>query len=106
MWDDFTKLVHHEKVMWWHDYTSKMIAEKKVTHAWGTNDFCKIGETSGNSAAAVSIFSVSDYEEFDGLYKMDPIRQSTLFISVLLRPISDQLEYDKSRLEVLEKRRS
>ncbi len=100
MWDDLTKLIHHEKVMWWHDYTSKLVAEGKVTHCWGTNDFCLIDRPSAKSAAAVSVFRVADFEEFDGLYKMDPIRQSTIFWSVLLRPIADQLKFDQKRFEL------
>lgn len=100
MWDDATKLIHHEKVMWWHDYTSMLIHDGIVTHCWGTNDFCLIDKSNANSAAAATVFRVDDYEQFDDLYKMDPIRQSTMFWSVLLRPIRDQLEYDKMRLDL------
>ena len=98
-WDDLTKLIHHEKVMWWHDYTAMLIEQRKISHCWGTNDFCHISSVSGNSAAALTVFTVATYEEFDALYKLDPIRQSTMFWSVLLQPAADQRVQDERRLE-------
>lgn len=99
MWDDSRKLVHHEKVTWWHDYMAMLISEGKISHAWGTHDFCSIDSLSGNSASAVAIYKTKDFEEFDGLYKLDPIRDATLFWSVLLQPIADQKRHDEKLLE-------
>jgi len=98
MWDDLQKLIHHEKVMWWHDYTSMLIKEGKISHCWGTNDFCHIASDSYRAASALTIFTVANFEEFDHLYKMDPIRQSTVFWSVLLQPLGDQRVLDELRL--------
>jgi hypothetical protein len=98
-WDDAKKLIHHEKVMWWHDYMATMIADEKVSHAWGTNDFCFDSGVNGNSASAVAIYSVKDYEEFNQLYSLDPIRRDTVFWSILLQPIADQRRIDTERLK-------
>ncbi len=97
--DDARKLIHHEKVMWWHDYMAKMIQEEKVSHAWGTSDFCSISGTNGNSASAIAIYKANDYEEFNHLYSLDPIRRDTLLWSILLQPIADQRRLDTERFE-------
>jgi hypothetical protein len=47
-WDDARKLIHHEKVMWWHDYTAMLIDRGKISHAWGTNEFCFVDGLEGN----------------------------------------------------------
>jgi hypothetical protein len=100
MWDDTRKLIHHEKVMWWHDYMVMLINQDKISHAWGTHDFCFILGSSSNSAAAVAIYKTDSYEEFDDLYRLDPIRTSSLFWSVLLQPIADQRRQDEERLKI------
>lgn len=103
-WDDTRKLIHHEKVMWWHDYMAYLIQQKKISHAWGTHDFCFVDALEGNSAAAVGIYEVETYDEFDTLYRLDPIRTSTLFWSVLLQPIADQRAQDELRYSVARSR--
>ena len=105
MWDDVRKLIHHEKVMWWHDYTAMLIAQEKIIHAWGTHDFCWIEAPQPVSAAAAAVYRVRDYDEFDTLYRLDPIRTSTLFWSVLLQPIADQQAADERRLQLAVARR-
>jgi hypothetical protein len=99
LWDDVRKLVHVEKVNWWHDYMAMLIHDQKVSHAWGTNDFCFIGGLSATYAGAAAVFRVKDYEEFDELYRLDPIRETTLFWSVLLQPIGRQRRMDSERLK-------
>lgn len=105
-WDDRRKFVHYEKVQWWHDYTARMQAEGKLSHVWGTHDFCQIDSLSAKSAAAASVFRVKDFDEFDEIYKLDPIRDATLFWSVLLQPLASQRKIDEKQLELARKRKT
>ena len=33
-WDDARKLIHYEKVLWWHDHIAQMLHEGRVSHVW------------------------------------------------------------------------
>jgi len=99
LWDDTHKLIHHEKVTWWHDYTAMLIHQDKISHAWGTHDFCYLSGMSAVSASAVVVYKPRNYDEFDTLYRLDPIRDTTQFWSILLQPIADQRRMDEERLK-------
>lgn len=99
MWEDVRQLVHHEKVLWWFDYVAMLVTQGKVSHGWGTHDFCVITGEKTNSCGAVTVYSVQRYSEFDELYSLDPLRRSSLFWSVLLQPIADQRQLDIRRLD-------
>jgi hypothetical protein len=98
-WDDVTKLAHYEKVVWWQHYIQKMLQEGKISHAWGTHDFCDIRTFSARSAAAAVIYNVDSLAEFAEAYKTDPLRQRGRFWSIMLRPISEQKSEDEAILE-------
>lgn len=98
LWDDTRQFIFHEKIEWWHDYVAMMINKKKLTHVWGTNDFCNISGFDKSFAAAVEVFRVNNYEEFDELYRLNPIRKSVSFWFMLLQPIADQRDLDEQRL--------
>jgi hypothetical protein len=98
-WNDARKVVHYEKVSWWFDYIAMMIQQGKVTHGWATRDFCNITTMdSGNRASSVVLYQVQDYDEFDELYTLDPLREEAMHWSVLLQPIADQRRMDEVRL--------
>jgi hypothetical protein len=103
-WDDMTRLLHAEKVMWWHDYIAMLGDRGHVTHAWGCADFTSALATSAKTGGNVAVFQARDFEEFDGFYRIDPLRTKNLYISVALRPIPDQRESDRHRLELARRR--
>lgn len=98
-WDDARKLIHYEKVIWWHHHIAQMLSEGRVSHAWGTHDFCSNSTVSGNSAGAPVIYRAANLDEFDSMYRLDPLRQHGRFISVLLQPIEEQRALDVGRLD-------
>lgn len=100
MWDDLRKLIHHEKVTWWHDYVAMLINQDKISHGWSTNDFCLIAGPATRSCGPILIYSVDSFEEFNFLYKLDPLRDATMFWSVLLQPIADQRALDEQRFNL------
>lgn len=99
-WDDMTKLLHCQKMVWWHDYMAKLYAEGHVTHVWGAADYTSAITTSTKTGGNVSIHQARDFEEFDGLYRIDPVRSKNLYLSAALRPIADQRDSDRRRLEL------
>jgi len=99
VWDDDKRLIHYEKVDWWADYTSLMLEEGKATHCWGRHDFCASERLGTTSAGAITIFEVEGLGEFGELYKLDPLRECSLFQTVALRPIADQRKADQRRVE-------
>jgi hypothetical protein len=100
LWDDTRKLFHYEKVNWWHDYMSNLVQEGKVSHVWGAHNFFDITGLSGlTKGAGVAIFRAKTLDEFDSLYQNDPIREATLFWTVLLQPLADQRRMDEERLK-------
>jgi hypothetical protein len=102
-WDDVRKLVHYEKVLWWHDHVADMIDKEKMSHVWGTHDFCDIELMSYRSAAGVAVYKVKDLDEWDDIYRLDPLRESGRFQSIILKDISEERELDIKRLEKLER---
>lgn len=98
-WSPERKVDRYEEVQWWHDYTAMLIHEGKATHVWGRRDFCSAVETQSVSAGAVVLFEARDYDEFDALHKLDPIRDATRLQSIVLKPIADQRESDERRLK-------
>jgi len=103
-WDDMTKLLHGEKVMWWHDYIAMLRDGDHVTHAWGCSDFTSALATSAKTGGNVAVYQARHFEEFDALYRIDPLRTKNLYVSVALRPIADQRESDRRRLELARRR--
>jgi hypothetical protein len=93
-WDDLTKVIHYEKVLWWHHYIAKMISEGRVSHTWSTHDFCNIGAFSNRSASAAVIYRAKDLIDFAEVYRQDPLRTRARFWSVALKPISLQRQQD------------
>ena len=77
-----------------------MISEGRISHVWGTHDFCDIGRMSYRSAAAVTIFRAKDLAEFADVYRQDPLRTRARFWSIALKPIAEQEEHDRERLAV------
>jgi len=100
-WDDLTKAIHYEKVIWWHHYIAKMISEGKVSHVWATHDFCNIGAFSSRSASAPTIYRAKSLEDFAEIYRMDPLRTRAQFWSIMLKPIADQRRDDVETLAKL-----
>lgn len=98
-WDDMTKAIHYEKVLWWHQYVSKMISDRRISHAWGTLDFCDIEGLSVRSAGGAVIYQANDFTDFADVYKQDPLRTRAQFWSVALKPLSAQREQDEKTLE-------
>jgi hypothetical protein len=105
-WTDMAKLLHCQKLLWWHDYMAMLHAQRKVSHIWGTADFTSALETTPKTGGTVAVYESADYEEFDGLYRHDPVRSKRLFQSVVLRPIAEQRASDLRRLELARKRAS
>jgi hypothetical protein len=103
-WDDMTKLLHCQKLMWWHEYMDMLIAQGHVTHAWGTSDYTSAVATLSKTGGNVAIYEARDYEEFDTLYRLDPVRSKNVYLSVVLRPIADQRDSDLERLELAKQR--
>ena len=99
LWSDVRKLIHYEKVIWWHHHIAEMLNRGHVSHVWGTHDFCRTDRTSGNSANAPVVYRATDLDEFDSIYRKDPLRTHGRFISLVLRPIEDQARYDELRLD-------
>lgn len=100
-WDDSRQTFHYEKVTWWHDYTSMLIEKQKVSHVWGAHAFFDSTRLSGEAkGAGIVIYSVDSMSEFDELFQLDPIRESTVFWTILLQPIADQQVQDRKRLEI------
>lgn len=97
-WDDATKAIHYEKVLWWHHYIAKMVNEGRITHVWGTHDFCDIGLFSYRSASGMAIYRAESLEDFADVYKQDPLRTRARFWSVALKPITMQRADDESIL--------
>ena len=98
-WDDARKLIHYEKVIWWHDHIAQMLHEGRVSHVWGTHDFCDLGLLSYRSASAVTVYRAKDLDEFDDTYRLDPLRDHGRFWSMILKPIVQQRELDEMRLK-------
>jgi hypothetical protein len=103
-WDDVRKQVLYEKVNWWFDYMAMMIGERRVTHAWGTHDFCNIEGMSVNSKGAVHTISARDFDDFHISYNLDPLREWARFHTIVLNPIAKQRALDELRLREAEKR--
>jgi hypothetical protein len=100
-WDDSRQAYHYEKVTWWHDYTSMLIDQGKISHVWGAHAFFDISRLSGEAkGAGIVIYTTDSFEEFDHLFRLDPIRESTVFWTILLQPIADQRKQDVKRLEI------
>jgi hypothetical protein len=98
-WDDLTKAIHYEKVLWWHDYVAKMISEDRISHVWGNHDFCDVEGPSYRSNSAVTIYKSADLEHFADVYRQDPLRNRARFWSIVLKPISLQEQHDKETLQ-------
>ncbi|WP_299902587.1 hypothetical protein [uncultured Ruegeria sp.] len=98
-WDDLRKQVLYEKVNWWFDYMALMIKDRRVSHGWGTHDFCNIEGMSVNSKGAVHVLTAKDFEDFHIFYNLDPLREWARFHTVLLNPIGKQRKLDKLRLD-------
>lgn len=103
-WDDMTRLLHCEKVVWWHHYVAMLASRGHITHAWGCHDFTSALATSAKTGGNVAIYESRDFEEFDSLYRVDPLRSNNLYISVALRPIADQRDSDERRLALARQR--
>ena len=103
-WSDLRKHVHYKKVLTWHDYVAMLTAQGKLSHVWGTHGFCSHHTLEATYAGAVQIFQADDFDDFDEVYRLDPIRESTIFLSVALRPIADQRAGDVRRLEIARQR--
>jgi hypothetical protein len=100
-WDDSRQAFHYEKVTWWHDYTSMLIDQKKISHVWGAHAFFDMTQLSGEAkGAGIVIYTVNSFSEFDHLFQLDPIRESTVFWTILLQPIAEQRNKDVRRLEI------
>lgn len=98
-WIDARKVIHYEKVQWWHDYAAMLIERGNLTHGWSGHQFCAIDRRAAVSAPVPAVIAAPTYDEFDALYKLDPLRDATLFLSVVLKPIADQRASDMTRLE-------
>jgi hypothetical protein len=98
-WDDLRKQILYEKVNWWFDYMAKMIQDERVSHGWGTHDFCNIAAPSVNSKGAVHVLTAKDFEDFHIFYNLDPLREWARFHTVILNPIQKQRGLDLARLE-------
>jgi hypothetical protein len=99
-WDDMTRLLHCQKMVWWHDYIAMLYAQGHVTHAWGHADYTSSIATTGKTGGNIAIYRTKDFEQFDGLYRIDPVRSKNLYQSIALRPIAEQREGDRRRLEL------
>ena len=97
MWDDMTKLLHCQKLLWWHDYVAMLQSQGHVTHAWGSNDITASLAPNTKTGGHVAIYRTTDFDEFDSLYRVDPVRSKQLYISIALRPIADQRASDERR---------
>ncbi|MBY3557345.1 hypothetical protein [Rhizobium laguerreae] len=97
-WSDAKQLITYEKISWWADYAWMLIHGGQVTHGWNLHDFCDAKRPAERTCGATLIYSVHDWEEFDGLYSLDPVRRKGSFWSVVLQPIARQEELDKRRL--------
>jgi hypothetical protein len=97
MWNDMTKLLHCQKLLWWHDYVAMLHSQGHVTHAWGSNDYTASLAPNAKTGGHVAIYRTADFDEFDGLYRVDPVRSKQLYISIALRPIADQRASDERR---------
>jgi len=105
-WDDVRKQVLYEKVNWWFDYMAMMIGEGRVTHAWGTHDFCNIQGPSVNSKGAAHTISARDFDDFHISYNLDPLREWAQYHTIVLSPIARQRALDELRFKEAEKRYS
>lgn len=103
-WDDARKLVHYEKVLWWHDHVADMLSTGRMSHVWGNQDFCDISILSSRSASGTAIYKVKDLDEFAEVYRLDPLRDSGRFLSVVLKPIDEQRKLDEMRVLAASKR--
>lgn len=103
-WDDARKLVHYEKVLWWHDHVADMLSSGRMSHVWGNQDFCDISILSSRSASGTAIYKVKDLDEFAEVYRLDPLRDSGRFLSVVLKPIDEQRKLDEMRVVASSKR--
>lgn len=97
MWDDMTRLLHCQKLMWWHDYAAMLHSQGHITHAWGSSDVTTSMSPTAKTGGHVAIYQSPDFDEFDSLYRVDPVRSKQLYISIALRPIADQRASDERR---------
>jgi hypothetical protein len=81
-----------------------LYAQGHVTHAWGHADYTSSIATTGKTGGNVAIYRTKDFEQFDGLYRVDPVRSKNLYQSIALRPIAEQREGDRRRLELARQR--
>jgi len=92
------KYIHYQKVLWWQDYVAMLTEQKKLTHAWGVHDFCDSFLLADKYAQLVMAYEVQSFGEFGTLYKLDPVRDATIFITILLQPVADQKTLDEETL--------
>jgi hypothetical protein len=97
-WDDHRKLIHYEKVLWWHHHIAEMANTDRLSHVWGMHDFCDIAMLSGRSASGTAIYKAKDLDDFDDMYRSDPLRDMGRFWSVVLKPADQQRTLDEERL--------
>lgn len=105
-WNDVQKLAHYQKVIWWHDHVADMLHNDRMSHVWGTHDFCDAGTMSYRSASGAAIYKAKDLDDFDEIYRLDPLRDSGRFWSAILKPLDKQRELEERKLLNLEKRKS
>ena len=101
-WDDLRKLAHYEKVIWWHDHIADMQEKDMLSHVWGTHDFCAADTMSYRSASGVTVYKAKSLDEFDEIYRLDPLRDHGHFWSVILKAMDYQRLDDESMLRQLE----
>lgn len=105
-WNDVQKLAHYQKVIWWHDHVADMLHNDRMSHVWGTHDFCDAGLMAYRSASGAAVYKAKDLDDFDEIYRLDPLRDSGRFWSAILKPIDKQRDLEEKKLINLEKRKN
>lgn len=100
-WDDLRKLAHYEKVIWWHDHIADMQEKGMLSHVWGTHDFCAADTMSYRSASGATVYKAKSLDEFDEIYRLDPLRDHGHFWSVILKGMDYQRLDDEAMLKQL-----
>ncbi len=99
--EDARQLIIYEKILWWAEYASMLISRGQLSHGWTWHNFCEADQFSVISEAAVAIYTVDSWDEWDKLYSLNPLRRSaTKFWSIVLQPALKQFEMDRARYEI------
>lgn len=97
-WPNDQKRDFYKRVVEWHDYISGLMKDGHVLRAWGTQKMPGRVRAHGTKTALVALYEAT-FDKFSELVIKDPLWNSAIYMSPILKSIEGDYEDDLRRFE-------